>query len=88
MVRLDPQIAIVLDGHASSPCEIGKPSLGADEDVINHGVGRRDLPVAVVPGQLCQLQNVERGISVVSERFFDLRAALAAAVGSTCWNGH
>ena len=51
----------------------GQVSLGAGHDVQDHLIGRRDLAVAVMPGVLGKLQQVQCGAEVPSARTLSVR---------------
>ena len=59
--------AVILDRRLSGTSELGEPALRTDEDVVDHRVGWSDLAVAVVPGELVELEEIARGFDILAE---------------------
>ena len=62
LFRSHPGVSPVGDREVRSRDESAQLPLAQQEDVIDDVVGRRDLPVAVVPCELDELQEIEGGI--------------------------
>jgi hypothetical protein len=81
-VRRNSEVAEVCHGEACRRGELGDAAVREDEDVLEDPVGKSRLAIAVVPGQLGQLQQVEGGVGVARERSLDDRPELLATLAA------
>jgi hypothetical protein len=88
IVGPEAHIAVVLDSESSRTSKIGESALRAETNIVDDRVGWSDLAVAVVPGEFCQFEDVERGFGVLTEEVLDGGLTLSSPVGSTRRHGH
>lgn len=87
LVGCDAEIASVLDCETTRTDETIEAAVAHHENVVDDFVRRCDLAVAVVPGELKELQEVQcRRRQSIAERSGDPRLSLSSAFGTA--DGH